>query len=468
MVDLGQGPDGTAAIRSPPAGAHRPPGVGQRGGPALVSRISTRLPSGSCTKDWRVGPAGRGIGDGHAAAAQLDHRGVQVGHLQGEVLAAVLGRAALHQVELLATGLEPVAAEAEVGSVVALRQPEHVGVEGEGGADVGDGDRHVVHGQRLHPVQSGPVRASALASTEMRGPVQAAARPASVGTDWGVLGAPRPRQVAVLAPMRPELRPLVKAAGLRRSAADPPVYRGTVGDVGVAAMMTGMGLDNAARVTRQLIELSGCDHVLVVGIAGGPRPGPAHRHAWSSPETVLDLASGRDVRRHRARCGPARGSAGDLRRADRRCRRAGPPARRRLRRHRHGDLGHRRGVPRAGHCPGRPSAGISDHTTDDGVDQAVLGLSRPDGTPDLAAVARLVVTHPGASRAWSGSGRWMQTAVDAAVAQALAVDGPDGVHRPAPVDAHRLAVDDLGHLGPPARTPVARTGAGPGWWRTRS
>ena len=64
--------------------------------------------------------------------------------------------------------------------------------------------------------------------------------------------------------------------------------------------------------------------------------------------------------------------------------------------------------------------GISDHTTDDGVDQAVLGLSRPDGTPDLAAVARLVASHPGRIPSLVRLGRGMQAAVDAAVTRALA------------------------------------------------
>ncbi len=226
-----------------------------------------------------------------------------------------------------------------------------------------------------------------------------------------------PHQVAVLAPMRPELHPLVKTMGLRRSGAEPPVYRGMVGDVGVAAMMTGMGLDNAARVTRHLIEVSGCDHVLVVGIAGGlDRSRPIG--SVVVPETVLDLASGQTW----AATALGEPTQGRLVTSDGLI--DDPAELGRLR-----DQGfaaidmetsaiaavcHEHGI---GWTAFR---GISDHTTDDGVDQAVLGLSRPDGTPDLAAVARLVVTHPGRIPSLVKLGRGMQAAVAAAVGRAVA------------------------------------------------
>jgi nucleoside phosphorylase len=217
--------------------------------------------------------------------------------------------------------------------------------------------------------------------------------------------------------MRPELRPLVKAAGLVRADADPPVYRGTVGGVGVAAMMTGMGLDNAARVTRRLIELSGCDHVLVVGIAGGlDRQRPIGTVVV--PETVRDLASGRE---YRATALGAVGLEGRLVTSDGLIDDAAELGR--LRDDGFAAIDMETSAV-AGVChdlglPWTAFRGISDHTTDDGVDQAVLGLSRPDGTPNLGAVARLVVTHPGRIPGLVRLGRWMQTAVSAAVTQAL-------------------------------------------------
>jgi hypothetical protein len=38
---------------------------------------------------------------------------------------------------------------------------------------------------------------------------------------------------------------------------------------------------------------------------------------------------------------------------------------------------------------------VSDRATDGSVDDEVFHLSRPDGTPDLRAVARYVARHPG-------------------------------------------------------------------------
>ncbi len=228
---------------------------------------------------------------------------------------------------------------------------------------------------------------------------------------------PHPKQVAVLAPMKPELGPLVKAMGLRRSGAEPPVYRGMVGQVGVAAMKTGMGLANAERVTRELIELSDCDHVLVVGIAGGlDRSRPIG--SVVVPRSVLDLASG-EAFTATPLSAPTDGllvtSDGLI---------DDPDELGRLR-----DQGYAAidmetsAVARVCQELGMgwtAYRGISDHTSDDGVDQAVLGLSREDGTPDLAAVARLVATHPGRVPSLVRLGRWMQRAVDAAVADAMA------------------------------------------------
>ncbi len=190
----------------------------------------------------------------------------------------------------------------------------------------------------------------------------------------------------------------------------------------MAAMMTGMGLDNAARVTRQLIELSDCDHVLVVGIAGGlDRRRPIG--SVVVPETVLDLASGRTLAATPLG-GPTEGrlvtSDGLI---------DDPAELGRLRDEGYAAIDMETSAI-AAVCAERGMGwtafrGISDHTTDDGVDQAVLGLSRPDGTPDLAAVARLVATRPGRIPSLVRLGRWMQTAVDAAVTRALADLGAD-------------------------------------------
>jgi adenosylhomocysteine nucleosidase len=234
-----------------------------------------------------------------------------------------------------------------------------------------------------------------------------------------------PAHVAILAPMRPELGPLVKAAHLQGSGGEPEVHRGMVGSVSVVAMLTGIGLANAERVTRQVIELGRPDHVVVVGIAGGlDRTRPIG--SVVVPESVLDLDGGRTF---------AATPLGQVPLAGRLATSDGlidDPVR----------LGQLRddglavidmetsaiaAVCQEVGLPWTAFRGISDHTTDDGVDQAVLGLSRPDGSPDLAAVARLVASHPGRVPSLVRLGRGMQRAVDAAVARCLTALGDEPV-----------------------------------------
>ncbi len=227
-----------------------------------------------------------------------------------------------------------------------------------------------------------------------------------------------PTKVGILAPMKSELGPLVKAAGLHRSEDGPPVHRGTVAGIEVSAMPTGMGLANATRVARQLIEVSGCHHVLVVGIAGGLDRGRPIG-AVVVPESVLDLDSGRSYPATPLGTGSLEGrlvsSDGLIDDAD---------ALDRLRQDGYAAIDmETSAIAAVCHDQGLPWTafrGISDHTTDSGVDQDVFALSKPDGSPDLAAVAKLVARHPGRVPDLVRLGRWMQTAVDAAVARSLA------------------------------------------------
>jgi adenosylhomocysteine nucleosidase len=75
-------------------------------------------------------------------------------------------------------------------------------------------------------------------------------------------------RVAVLAPMPSELKPVVKAMKLERAAGE-ALYRGTVGGADVVATRTGMGLQLAGEATTRLLDDVDVEHVLVVGIAGG-------------------------------------------------------------------------------------------------------------------------------------------------------------------------------------------------------
>ena len=62
--------------------------------------------------------------------------------------------------------------------------------------------------------------------------------------------APGARRTAVLAPMRPELRPLVRPLSLRRSrSGDGALHAGAIGRVEIVATITGIGTRAAARGT---------------------------------------------------------------------------------------------------------------------------------------------------------------------------------------------------------------------------
>jgi adenosylhomocysteine nucleosidase len=75
-------------------------------------------------------------------------------------------------------------------------------------------------------------------------------------------------RVGLLAPMPSELKPVVQAMNLQRAEGQ-KLYRGTVGGVEVFATRTGMGMQMAREATAHLLDEVDVDHVMVVGIAGG-------------------------------------------------------------------------------------------------------------------------------------------------------------------------------------------------------
>jgi adenosylhomocysteine nucleosidase len=99
-----------------------------------------------------------------------------------------------------------------------------------------------------------------------------------------------PRRVAVLAPMPSELRPVVKALGLRR-ADGAPFHTGRVGRVEVVAAHAGMGFALASAAASRVLEAGAVEHVVVVGIAGGI--GRSRVGDVLVPATVTDRATGR-------------------------------------------------------------------------------------------------------------------------------------------------------------------------------
>ncbi len=199
-------------------------------------------------------------------------------------------------------------------------------------------------------------------------------------------------RVALLAPMRQELRPLVAKLRLERSAEDAARYTGRCAGVELVACLTGIGTRAATRATESLLAACAVDHLMVVGIAGGVDPAQPIG-ALLAPELVVDDASGREFR-------PVTldGSAprGRLVTSDRLVT-DGAEAERLRRR---GVVGldmetaaiaavcERRG------CPWSVFRAISDRVTDGTTDPAVLALAGPDGSGDPRAVLRYLLARP--------------------------------------------------------------------------
>lgn len=197
----------------------------------------------------------------------------------------------------------------------------------------------------------------------------------------------RPSRVAVLAPMPSELAPLRKTLALRPDGSGRHVT--SFGGVEVIATTTGIGTAAAGITTERLLDAVRVDHVLVVGIAGGV--GSSQIGDVIVPSIVVDGASGSEHHpTHLA--GSPRGTivTSDEFLVD--------PARL-------AQMG-RDGVVAldmetsavAAVCEARDQPwsvvrAISDRA-DDHPDAAVLGLAKPDGSPNLPAVVRFVLRRP--------------------------------------------------------------------------
>lgn len=96
----------------------------------------------------------------------------------------------------------------------------------------------------------------------------------------------------VLAPMRSELRPVVKALRAKpQLIAGIPVHAGSAGGRPVMAALIGVGPPAARAATARLLDTGAFSHVVVSGIAGGIAP---HLEVGSLmvPHAVEDLATG--------------------------------------------------------------------------------------------------------------------------------------------------------------------------------
>jgi nucleoside phosphorylase len=197
-------------------------------------------------------------------------------------------------------------------------------------------------------------------------------------------------RIALLAPMRQELAPLVRHLSLRRAEAG--LHVGAVAGVELVAALAGIGMRAAAAATERLLDAAKPDHVMVVGIAGGVDPAQPIG-ALIAPEVVMDAASGREHRP--APLGDAT-PRGRLVSSDRLVTDLAEAAALRE----SGVVGldmetaavaavcERRGTPWS------VFRAISDRVTDGTTDAGVLALAGPDGAGSPGAVARYLLARP--------------------------------------------------------------------------
>lgn len=197
--------------------------------------------------------------------------------------------------------------------------------------------------------------------------------------------------IAFVCAMPMELRPLRRRLGLRKTGLG---YAGQIGDRPVTAVSTGIGTALAHAATVRLLDTVDVELVIVVGIAGAienqtpigtlvlpefvvsgadgseyrPTPlriGNAYGKLWTTDELLLDPALHADLQTHGV-------VALDMETAA------------------VAKVCDERGVPWS------VVRAISDRAGDGTVDADIVGLSHPDGRPNVLAVVRYLFKHPGA------------------------------------------------------------------------
>jgi adenosylhomocysteine nucleosidase len=216
--------------------------------------------------------------------------------------------------------------------------------------------------------------------------------------------------------MPSELRPLVRAASLRPERFDKArIYRGRIGNATIVATTTGIGTSAAAQAAEHLLDSEPVDHLIVVGIAGGVGPAVALGDVVI-PELVIDGTSGQSY--PPAPLGGLQ-AWGLLETSDEFV--AAPDRVARL---------VARGVIAVDmetssiaavcvrrKCPWSVVRAISDRVGELPID--ILGLVKPDGSPNFRAAAHYILAHPGRLPALMtlarDSGRAARAAATAAV-----------------------------------------------------
>jgi adenosylhomocysteine nucleosidase len=214
--------------------------------------------------------------------------------------------------------------------------------------------------------------------------------------------------------MKPELKAIVKAMALRPTSGDDVFFShtGTVGRWSVRALVTGMGPALARKATKRALGTGRTDHVMVIGIAGGLDP-ELPVGALQVPARVGLYPDGPEYATHPL---PGRAASGALMTTDglfddesvwRPILERGFGA---------VDM-EAAGVAEVCEDAGVPWSvyrGISDRPDEHIVDQAVFGLSKPDGSADPVALAKYLARDPRRAKALAHLNTCMQIAAQLA------------------------------------------------------
>jgi adenosylhomocysteine nucleosidase len=196
------------------------------------------------------------------------------------------------------------------------------------------------------------------------------------------------RRVGMLAPMQPELQPIVRRLDME---GDGSVYRGRAGDLDVVAILTTIGMAAGAEAAQRILEHD-VDWVMVVGIAGGvDRSVPIG--GVVVPELVIDRATGGRFRPSHVGSIVPRGtlSCGDeliTGQEELNGMAAGGVVAVDM------ETAAVAAVCVGAHCPWSVFRGISDYAGEGLVDDALFAMTRPDGTADPEVIARYLEANP--------------------------------------------------------------------------
>jgi nucleoside phosphorylase len=219
------------------------------------------------------------------------------------------------------------------------------------------------------------------------------------------------RRVGMLAPMHPELEPIVRKLGLEDER-DGQQFRGKAGRVEVVAMLTTMGMAAGADAARRMLDLD-VDLVMVVGIAGGVSQTSVTIGDVIMPEVVIERSTDRRFTPAWFHDHPPRGhlSCGDDLILDQTVL----------------DGMHDLGViavdmetaAAAAVCEdaGVPWAvfrSISDYAGEGLIDQSLFAMTNPDGTADVEAITKWLEANPDKLEVLTRLARDSQLATEAA------------------------------------------------------